>query len=121
MYKVEHKFPYKWNIYDGYPSNGIEYHGKKVFGTFICSGGSTMGYKPSNTLIENMSNASTASICHPLIPRKLNKFEACVLQSFPLDYNFMDQNPLSCIGRSVPPIMMAQISHQIYLQLLSHY
>jgi DNA (cytosine-5)-methyltransferase 1 len=41
----EHKFPYKWNIVDGYPAKGIEPNGCKVFGTFICGGGSTMGYK----------------------------------------------------------------------------
>ena len=40
-----HKFPYKWHLADGYPAKGIEYHGMKVFGTFICGGGSTMGYK----------------------------------------------------------------------------
>jgi len=42
---MAHKFPYKWNLADGYPAKGIEYHGKKVFGTFVCGGGSTMGYK----------------------------------------------------------------------------
>jgi DNA (cytosine-5)-methyltransferase 1 len=38
----KHLFPYKWNLSDGYtkPNNGL-----KVFGTFICGGGSTMGYK----------------------------------------------------------------------------
>lgn len=40
-----HKFPYKWHLKDGYPAKGIEKHGFKVFGTFICGGGSTMGYK----------------------------------------------------------------------------
>lgn len=39
------KFNYKWNLSDGYPAPGIENHGLKVFGTFICGGGSTMGYK----------------------------------------------------------------------------
>ena len=43
--ETAHKFPYKWNLADGYPAQGIEKHGKKVFGTFICGGGSTMGYK----------------------------------------------------------------------------
>jgi hypothetical protein len=38
--------------------------------------------------------------------------------SFPLDYNFLDQNPLSYIGRSVPQVMMAQISNQIKIQWL---
>ena len=37
----KHKFPYKWYLKDGYP----EKNGLKVFGTFICGGGSTMGYK----------------------------------------------------------------------------
>jgi DNA (cytosine-5)-methyltransferase 1 len=40
-----HKFPYNWNLTDGYPARGIEKHNLKVFGTFICGGGSTMGYK----------------------------------------------------------------------------
>ena len=42
---MKHKFPYRWNLSDGYPGKGIENHGLKVFGTFICGGGSTMGYK----------------------------------------------------------------------------
>lgn len=40
-----YKFPYKWNLKDGYPAKGIQKHGCKVFGTFVCGGGSTMGYK----------------------------------------------------------------------------
>lgn len=38
-------FDYRWNIKDGYPANGIDAHNLKVFGTFVCGGGSTMGYK----------------------------------------------------------------------------
>ena len=36
------KYPYEWNLADGYimPRNG-----HKVFSTFACGGGSTMGYK----------------------------------------------------------------------------
>ena len=41
----DHKFPYNWNLTNGYPAKGIEKHNLKVFGTFICGGGSTMGYK----------------------------------------------------------------------------
>jgi len=37
----KHSFPYRWNLADGYPAK----NGLKVFGTFICGGGSTMGYK----------------------------------------------------------------------------
>jgi DNA (cytosine-5)-methyltransferase 1 len=42
---MSHKFLYKWNLADGYPAKGIEKHNLKVFGTFICGGGSSMGYK----------------------------------------------------------------------------
>ena len=38
-------FPYRWYLSDGYPSKGIYNHNCKVFGTFICGGGSSMGYK----------------------------------------------------------------------------
>lgn len=41
----KHKFPYRWNLADGYPAAGIEFNNLNVFGTFICGGGSTMGYK----------------------------------------------------------------------------
>ena len=41
----KHKFPYEWNLSDGYPAKGIDYHGSKVFSCFACGGGSTMGYK----------------------------------------------------------------------------
>ena len=42
---MKHKFPYKWNLSDGYPAKGIEHHGTTVMTTFACGGGSTMGYK----------------------------------------------------------------------------
>lgn len=38
-------FPYRWNLSDGYPAPGIKKHGCTAFGTFICGGGSSMGYK----------------------------------------------------------------------------
>ena len=41
----KHLFPYKWNLADGYPSKNILKNNYNVFGTFICGGGSTMGYK----------------------------------------------------------------------------
>jgi len=39
------KFPYEWWLKDGYPAKGVKAHNKTVFGTFICGGGSSMGYK----------------------------------------------------------------------------
>ncbi len=41
----DHKFPYEWKLSDGYPAQGVEHHGTKVFTTFSCGGGSSMGYK----------------------------------------------------------------------------
>lgn len=38
-------FSYEWNLSDGYPALGITNHRSKVFSTFACGGGSTMGYK----------------------------------------------------------------------------
>lgn len=40
-----HRFPFYWNLADGFPAKGIEPHNSTVFGTFICGGGSSMGYK----------------------------------------------------------------------------
>lgn len=42
---MTHLFPYKWYLKDGYPSKNIAKNEYNVFGTFICGGGSTMGYK----------------------------------------------------------------------------
>lgn len=42
---MTHLFPYSWRMADGYPAPGIKPNGLKVFGTFICGGGSSMGYK----------------------------------------------------------------------------
>jgi DNA (cytosine-5)-methyltransferase 1 len=42
---TRHKFPYTWQIKGGYPAQGIFDHKLKVFSTFACGGGSSMGYK----------------------------------------------------------------------------
>lgn len=46
----------------------------------------------------------------------LSKYDYCVCGSYPLDYNFKKIDPKYLIGMSVPPVMTAQIAHQIYLQ-----
>ena len=40
------------------------------------------------------------------------------IQTFPQDYNFMGQSVKYVCGMSVPPVMMAQIADQIYIQWL---
>ena len=52
-------------------------------------------------------------------PRYLGRSEVCCISSFPQDYNFMTENPHYVCGMSVPPIMMAKISNQIYEQWIS--
>jgi DNA (cytosine-5)-methyltransferase 1 len=53
---------------------------------------------------------------HPTIQRKLNDKEVILCGTYPLDYNFKTVEPKYLIGMSVPPVMTAQIAHQIYLQ-----
>jgi DNA (cytosine-5)-methyltransferase 1 len=39
-------------------------------------------------------------------------------QTFPQDYDFLDQTVRYICGMSVPPVMMAKIAEQVYLQWL---
>ena len=52
--------------------------------------------------------------------RSINKSESCSIGSFPKDYNFLKLNYGYLIGMSVPPVVMANISEQIYLQWLQY-
>jgi DNA (cytosine-5)-methyltransferase 1 len=51
--------------------------------------------------------------------RNMNSTELKLASSFPLDYNFLDNKVEYIVGMSVPPVMMAQVSYQVYKQLLS--
>lgn len=51
--------------------------------------------------------------------RYINVVELKKVGSFPLDYKVEEKKARFIIGMSVPPVMMAQISHQIYIQWLS--
>ncbi len=72
--------------------------------------------KPCFTITESASGDCVASVVHPIVKRKLNLEEVRMLCTFPKDYDFMDVNGVSVMGRSVLPVMMANISYQIYLQ-----
>ena len=52
-------------------------------------------------------------------PKFLGRSEVCGISSFPQDYDFVGQSPHYICGMSVPPIMMAQVAHQVYEQWLS--
>ena len=52
-------------------------------------------------------------------PRWFNQDEFCKVGTFPIDYDFGDKGPQWYVGMSVPPVMTAQISYQIYKQWLT--
>jgi len=65
------------------------------------------------------ASGGNAEPFHPEIPRKINSTEYCYGGTYPQDYDFKDLEPKYLIGMSVPPVMTAQIAHQIYKQWLS--
>ncbi len=68
----------------------------------------------SNTVVADHGSP----LYHDKIFRTLNSKEYSLIGSFPLDYNYMNIKPKYLIGMSVPPVMMAQVANQIYLQWL---
>ena len=66
---------------------------------------------------------STAGSCNHYsrgdIPVYTNDTEWILCGTFPIDYNFNNTDVKYLIGMSVPPVMTAQIAHQIWLQWLS--
>jgi DNA (cytosine-5)-methyltransferase 1 len=49
---------------------------------------------------------------------KLSTEDIIHIQTFPEDYDFQNQQPKYICGMSVPPVMMAQVSSQVYEQWL---
>ena len=49
---------------------------------------------------------------------KLSDEDIINIQTFPQDYEFLNQSPKYICGMSVPPVMMAQIASQVYEQWL---
>ena len=70
--------------------------------------------KPVPTIVAH--NDGTAY--HYKHNRRLTKNEFCNAGTYPTDYNFGKIRPNYLIGMSVPPVMTAQISSQIYEQWL---
>jgi DNA (cytosine-5)-methyltransferase 1 len=68
--------------------------------------------KVSNTIVASNPHY------HPSEARRLNYAEEKMIGTYPLDYNFKGAQPRYLIGMSVPPVMAAQIAHEIYLQWL---
>lgn len=83
-------------------------------------GGNTFGFFrrcPNNKPLDTIMAANRMAIHES--PHLLNKTELSLGGSYPIDYNFMNQEPQYLIGMSVPPVMSAQIAARIYDQWLS--
>lgn len=52
------------------------------------------------------------------VPASISDRDIKLIQTFPQDYNFLNQNVQYICGMSVPPIMMKKIAEQIKIQLL---
>ena len=68
---------------------------------------------PSNTIATDINRywLSTDEL--------IDKDTLLKIGSYPLDYNFLDNNPQYLVGMSVPPLMTARIALNIYNQWLS--
>jgi len=73
----------------------------------------------ANEVSVTLIASDSSPIVHDLKPFELHDDEIKQIGTYPLDYNFKGIEPKYLIGMSVPPVMTAQIAHQIWLQWLS--
>lgn len=69
-----------------------------------------------NETIGTIISTNGAKIIHYTYPNEVSNDCIQMCGTYPLDYNFNGIDPKYLIGMSVPPVMTAQIAHQIYLQ-----
>lgn len=69
---------------------------------------------PCNTVIAQKKS----HLMHHTQARSLSKKEIMLASSWPLNYDFCNQNHWYVCGMSVPPVMMAQIAHALYEQYI---
>jgi len=79
--------------------NAIKVNRNKVLNTILASRGSCFIYSDKANEVSNEIYSLAGS--------------------FPIDYNYLNIDPKYLIGMSVPPVMMAQVSYQVYKQWLS--
>lgn len=128
----EPEIPFK-EIFRDYTDRPLSNHYKKFwdireFGDIDFSVSSArMGKNPNAQFqykylyMDKVSNTITAGEQCVLFdyPRYRNFDELTEGGSYPKDYNFMSNKVEYLIGMSVPPVMIAQIADQVYLQWLS--
>ncbi len=69
--------------------------------------------------VPTLTTAACSTFLRYDAPVKLTDREVMYASTFPEDYDSPYVPVTYLCGMSVPPVMMAQISHQIYLQWLS--
>ena len=103
------------------------YENRKYGDTFMADAASRMTGKRKafSQMYMYMDHVSPTLTAHTdsLIPYHKPKFtskhEACCIASFPQDYEFGNNRYHELCGRSVPPVMMANIASNVYDQWLS--
>jgi DNA (cytosine-5)-methyltransferase 1 len=69
-----------------------------------------------NRVCSTITATEAGKIMHDETPSDLHNDAIKLCGSFPEDYDFLNVDPKYLIGMSVPPVMMAQLSNQIYKQ-----
>jgi DNA (cytosine-5)-methyltransferase 1 len=89
----------------------------KYGGLFSVCGASTgkMNRK-LNPGLPSWTQTATPNIYDWRIPRLINKEESIRIQSFPDDFNFLNEKANYVCGMSVPPYMMQRVAYQICRQ-----
>lgn len=76
-------------------------------------------YIYKNEVCNTVTSTSGSKLIEFDNPNHLSDTKIKQIGTYPLDYNFKTIEPKYLIGMSVPPVMTAQIAHQIWLQWLS--
>jgi DNA (cytosine-5)-methyltransferase 1 len=72
-----------------------------------------------NQVVYTITSAAASRQCCPDTPHEINDAVYSLAGTFPRDYNYCGIEPKYILGMSVPPVMMANLSYQVYLQWLS--
>jgi len=98
----------------------LKYFNETKQGDAVGKYNSTAKRAKDNDVVDTITASSNYGFCHSTIQRRASKNEISLCGSYPLDYDFINiKNWHYLIGMSVPPVMTAQISHQIFIQWLS--
>jgi DNA (cytosine-5)-methyltransferase 1 len=71
--------------------------------------------KPCQTITAN----SGSIMCHYDSPRELSNEEIAVIQTFPMDYDYLKNKTKYVCGMSVPPFMMNRLSDEVVKQFFN--